>query len=38
LLYALRFNQLNAREALFLSLVMNLSSFAFGWFLPVSLH
>ena len=35
LLYGLRFNQLKIREALFLSLMMNLSSFGIGWFLPV---
>ena len=35
LYYSLRFNQLSVRESLFLSLIMNLSSFAFGLFLPV---
>lgn len=35
LLHALRFNQLKVREAFFLSLIMNLSSFGVGWFLPV---
>jgi len=35
LLYGLRFNQLKIREAFFLSLMMNLSSFGIGWFLPV---
>jgi hypothetical protein len=35
LLYGLRFNQLKLREAFFLSLIMNLSSFGIGWFLPV---
>ena len=35
MLYGLRFNQLKIREALFLSLMMNLSSFGIGWFLPV---
>ena len=35
LYYRLRFNQLSVRESLFLSLIMNLSSFAFGLFLPV---
>ena len=35
LLYGLRFNQLKLREASFLSLMMNLSSFGIGWFLPV---
>lgn len=34
-LYGFRFNQLSAREALLLSLVMNLSSFALGWLLPI---
>jgi len=34
LLYCLRFNRLNAGESLCISLIMNLSSFAFGWFLP----
>ena len=35
LLYGLRFNQLKIREAFVLSLMMNLSSFGAGWFLPV---
>jgi hypothetical protein len=35
LLYGLRSNQLKVRESLFLSLIMNLSSFALGWFLPI---
>jgi hypothetical protein len=35
LFHALRSNQLSLREALFLSLVMNLSSFGLGWFLPM---
>ena len=35
LLYGLRFNQLKVREAFVLSLMMNLSSFGIGWFLPV---
>jgi hypothetical protein len=35
LLYGLRFNQLQVRDALSLSLMMNLSSFGIGWFLPV---
>jgi hypothetical protein len=35
LLYGLRFNHLKLREAFFLSLMMNLSSFGIGWFLPV---
>jgi hypothetical protein len=35
LLYLIRFNQLRWQEALILSLVMNLASFAAGWFLPV---
>ncbi len=35
MLYGLRFNQLKIREAFVLSLMMNLSSFGVGWFLPV---
>ena len=35
LLYSFRFNQLKISEALFLSLMMNLSSFGVGWFLPM---
>ena len=35
LLCGLRFNHLKLREAFFLSLMMNLSSFGIGWFLPV---
>jgi hypothetical protein len=35
MLYGLRFNQLKIREAFVLSLLMNLSSFGVGWFLPV---
>jgi len=35
LLYGIRINQLKVREALFLSLCMNLASFGIGWFLPV---
>ena len=35
LYYSLRFNQLSVRESLFLSLIMNLSSFALGLFLPI---
>ena len=35
LLYGIRLNQLKVREALFLSLCMNLASFGIGWFLPV---
>ncbi|MBI5838463.1 MAG: hypothetical protein HZB19_00035 [Chloroflexi bacterium] len=35
LCHRLRFNRLNIGESLFISLVMNLSSFALGWFLPV---
>jgi len=35
LLYGLRFNRLNMREAFSLSLIMNLSSFVMGWFLPI---
>jgi len=30
-----RLNQLSAREALILSLVINLSSFGLGWWLPI---
>jgi hypothetical protein len=35
ILYIYRRNQLKLREALLLSLVINLASFAAGWFLPV---
>ena len=35
MLYGLRFNQLKIREAFVLSLMMNLSSFGVGWFMPV---
>lgn len=35
LLYSFRFNCLNIRESFFLSLIMNLSSFTLGWFLPI---
>jgi hypothetical protein len=35
MLYGLRFNQLKVRDAFVLSLMMNLSSFGIGWFLPV---
>ena len=35
LLYMFRSNQLSFMESLFLSFVMNLSSFAMGWWLPV---
>jgi hypothetical protein len=34
-LHLYRFNQLNLREAMLLSLAMNLASFLIGWFLPV---
>jgi len=35
LLWGVRFNQLKAGEAFFLSFIMNLASFGIGWFLPV---
>ena len=35
LLHGLRLNWLSIRELLLLSLIMNLSSFGLGWFLPV---
>ena len=35
LFYRIRFSQLNVRESLFLSLIMNLVSFGVGWFLPI---
>lgn len=35
LLFRFRSNKLNFRESLLLSLMMNLSSFAFGWWLPI---
>ena len=35
LLFGFRFNKLSLRSALLLSLVMNLSSFALGWWLPI---
>jgi hypothetical protein len=35
LLYSFPANQLGFMEALFLSLSMNLTSFALGWFLPI---
>jgi hypothetical protein len=35
LLFRLRFNELKPGEAFFLSLLMNLSSFGIGWFLPI---
>lgn len=35
LLYSIPANRLRFRAAILLSLVMNLSSFALGWFLPV---
>jgi len=34
-LYHIPANQLRLQEAVFLSLSMNLASFAFGWFLPI---
>jgi hypothetical protein len=34
-LHLYRYNRLNLREALLLSLMMNLTSFGIGWFLPV---
>ncbi|MDO8755236.1 MAG: hypothetical protein Q7J80_15170 [Anaerolineales bacterium] len=35
LFFVFRWNQLTFRESLFLSLLMNLSSFGIGWLLPV---
>ena len=35
LLYSIPANQLRFTDAVFLSLSMNLSSFALGWFLPI---
>jgi hypothetical protein len=35
ILYLLKFNQLDLREAIVLSLVMNPCSFGIGWLLPV---
>ena len=35
ILYLYRFNRLKLREAMLLSLVMNLASFGIGWLLPV---
>ena len=35
LLYSIPANQLQVKDAVLLSLSMNLLSFAFGWFLPV---
>jgi hypothetical protein len=35
ILYIYRQNQLTVREAMLLSLVMNLASFSIGWLLPV---
>lgn len=35
LLYSIRSNHLNLREATLLSLAMNAASFGLGWFLPV---
>jgi hypothetical protein len=34
-LYGFRFNRLTVREAIWLSLSMNLASFGLGWLLPV---
>jgi hypothetical protein len=34
LLYAVAINRLHLRQAVLLSLSMNVASFAFGWFLP----
>lgn len=33
--YGFRANQLNMKEALFFSLIINLYSFGIGWFLPI---
>jgi hypothetical protein len=35
ILYLYRYNQLTLREAMLISLVMNLASFSIGWLLPV---
>jgi hypothetical protein len=35
LLYSIRPNHLDLKEAIFLSLGMNATSFAFGWLLPI---
>ena len=35
ILYLYRYNRLTLREAMLLSLAMNLASFSIGWFLPV---
>jgi hypothetical protein len=35
ILYLYRFNQLDLKEAILLSLIMNLASFGIGWLLPV---
>lgn len=35
MLFCLRSNQLKVAESLFLGLLMNLSSFGIGWFLPI---
>jgi hypothetical protein len=35
LLFVFRWNQLTFQESLFLSLLMNLSSFGVGWLLPI---
>jgi hypothetical protein len=35
LLYSIPANQLSIKEAILLSLEMNLTSFTLGWFLPV---
>ncbi|MBC7876370.1 MAG: hypothetical protein H7Y59_04290 [Anaerolineales bacterium] len=33
--YRFRFNQLSMKESILLSLIINLSSFGIGWFLPI---
>jgi hypothetical protein len=35
ILYLYRYNRLTLRDAMLLSLAMNLASFSIGWFLPV---
>ena len=35
MLYGISANQLRLKEAVFLSLAMNLASFSVGWFLPI---
>lgn len=35
ILYLYKFNQLTVREAMLLSLAMNMASFSIGWLLPV---